>query len=72
MMSGTVLVVSCASCLSAAIQVIAEIAGAARWRGGSMRRFPPFRVFTISIASWWLFWVCCGSGLFERVAEVGH
>jgi hypothetical protein len=56
---------SCASRLSAAI-------GAARWRGGSMRRFPLFRVFTISIASWWLFRVRCSSGLFERVAEVGH
>ncbi len=33
---------------------------------------PPFRVFTICIASWWLFRVRCSSGLFERVAEVGH
>ncbi len=40
--------------------------------GGSMRRFPLFRVFTISTASWWLFWVRCSSGLFKRVAEVGH
>nr|AAX92890.1 hypothetical protein LOC_Os11g13460 [Oryza sativa Japonica Group] len=40
--------------------------------GGSMRRFPLFRVFAISITSWWLFRVRHSSGLFKRVAEVGH
>jgi hypothetical protein len=71
-MSGTVFIILSASCFLADIYVVAEITVAARRRGSLTRRRPLFRQFSVSVASQRLFWRCPGSGLLERVTEVGH
>ena len=71
-MWGMIFVVSRASRFSATIQMVAQITGAARRKGGLTRWRPLFRLFPISAAGRRLFWWCPGSGLLERVTEVGH
>jgi hypothetical protein len=52
--------------------MVAEIAGAARWRGSSSRRRPLLRWFAVGTANRQMFWLCSGSDLLERVTEIGY